>query len=330
MDGFKPTDNIVVIASTNRIDTLDKALLRSGRFDRRIAVDLPDFQGRKDIAQIYLKRIKLSREFAREEIASKMASLTPGMSGADISNITNEAAILAVRRQATEVTLQDLIAACDRVLCGLKRERRVLSETDRKRIAYHEAGHALVSWLSPHADPCLKVTIVPRTNGALGHTQSMPKELALYSVAELKEKLREILAGRAAEAVCMGDITTGSSDDLKKASQIASSMVMEYGFSESVGPVCCLDENESAARYNGTTLMSESLSREVEEERKELLEEALDEATNLIRENKGKMDKLVAMLLERETITSVDLEAVLGKRAGVNPDEYSKIMRELD
>lgn len=330
IDGFKSTDNIVVLASTNRAEILDKALLRSGRFDRHIAVELPDFQSRKEIAEIYLKRIKLSREYQREVIASKVASLTPGMSGADISNITNEAAILAVRSQATEVTMQHLLAASDRVLCGLKREHRVLSEKDRKRIAYHEAGHALVHWLSPHADPCLKVTIIPRTSGALGHTQHMPKEVSLYSVVELKEKMRGIMAGRAAEAVCMGDITTGSSDDLKKASQIATSMVMEYGFSEMVGPMCCVDESEMNARYNGGSLMSESLSTAIEKEKKRLLEDALNEATEMIRANKEKMDRLVNMLLERETITSVDLEAVLGKREGVNPDEYTEMMKELN
>ena len=306
MDGFKPTDNICILASTNRIDVLDKALLRAGRFDRQISVDLPDLQGRMDIAQIYLKRIRLHE--GREQMAKRIAEITPGLTGADISNIVNEGALLAVRRGAVEVYEEDLLNACDRVLCGFKKEKRGLTPREIERVAYHEAGHALVGWLTPHSEPCLKVTIIPRTNGALGFTQHLPKELAMYSEAELKAMLQVLMGGRAAERICLGDVTTGSRDDLKKASAVANEMVTEYGFSDKVGPVCYTAGNDE----NMPT--SESLLHVIEDEKKRLIEEAFENAMRVIEKNKEKMSQIANMLLEKETITNVDLESVLGKR----------------
>lgn len=306
MDGFKPTDNICILASTNRVDVLDKALLRAGRFDRHIAVDLPDLQGRMEIAQIYLKRIRLHED--RDQMARRIAEITPGLTGADLSNIVNEGALLAVRRGAVEVYEEDLLSACDRVLCGLKKEKRGLTQSEMKRVAYHEAGHALVGWLTPHSEPCLKVTIIPRTNGALGFTQHLPKELAMYSEAELKAMLQVLMGGRAAERICLGDVTTGSRDDLRKATAIANEMITEYGFSDKVGPVCYASgDDESVAT-------SESLLHVIEDEKKRLVEDAFDKAKKVIEQNQEKMNQIANMLLERETITNVDLESILGKR----------------
>lgn len=306
MDGFKPTDNISILASTNRIDVLDRALLRAGRFDRQISVDLPDLKGRTEIAQIYLKRIRLHED--RDKMAKQIAEITPGLTGADISNIVNESALLAVRRGAVEVWEEDILNACDRVLCGLKKENRGLTFRELERVAYHEAGHALVGWVTPHSEPCLKVTIIPRTNGALGFTQHLPKELAMYSEAELKATLRVLMGGRAAEMICLGDITTGSRDDLKKATSVATEMITEYGFSDKVGPVCYTAGSEE------NVATSESLLHVIEDEKKRLIEEAFENAMSVIEKNKEKMDMIAKMLLEKETITNVDLESILGKR----------------
>lgn len=317
MDGFLSSDSIAVLASTNRVDILDKALLRSGRFDRHIAVDLPDKKGRTEIATIYLRRVKLAGD--RSAVAQKIAAMTPGLSGADISNLVNEAALLAVRRGAKEVALRDILDASDRILCGLKKESQLLTAKERRRVAVHEAGHALIGWLSPLAEPCVKVTIVPRASGALGFTQSVPKEIGLYSAEELRATLRMTMGGRAAETTLLGGATSGSRDDLRKATAVADAMVREYGFSPLLGPV-------SLPHEEGETASPET-EREVEKERKRLLEQALKEAETMVRENRDKLETLAGMLLEKETITNVELEQVLGKREGVNPEGY-KAMEE--
>lgn len=323
MDGFKSTDNVCVFAGTNRMDILDPALLRAGRFDRHITVEKPDLQGRIDIASIYLKKIKIHDD--RSFLAKKIAEMTPGYTGADISNIINESALLAVRRGATEVYLQDVMAGADRVMCGMKKESKGLSPRDKKRIAYHEAGHAVIGWLSEHTDPCLKVSIVPRTNGALGFTQSLPKELAMYTECELKELLVEIMGGRASESLCMGEITTGSQDDLRKGTDIAENMVTRYGFSDKLGLV---------AYQNGDSEDPSEISQEtiriIEEEKKRLVGEAYKEAVAMLTKNKNYVEKIAQLLLEKETITSVDLENVMGKRKGVNPVGYSDLIKEME
>ena len=323
MDGFKSSDNVVVIASTNRADILDPALLRAGRFDRHIDVEKPDLKGRRDIAQIYLKRVKLHDD--RDLLAQRIAELTPGYTGADISNIINEAALLAVRRGVDEVWLQDVMNGADRVMCGMKKESKVMQQRERQRIAYHEAGHAVIGWLCEHTDPCLKVSIIPRTNGALGFTQSLPKELAMYSEVELKELLIQIMGGRAGEKVCVGDVTTGSQDDLKKGSEIAESMVTSYGFSEKLGPVCYSVDSPDEQGH-----VSEETARIIEEEKKRLMIDAYNQAIQILQKNRGYVDQLAKRLLEKETVTSVDLEQIMGKRRGVNPDGYSDLVKDLE
>ena len=307
MDGFKSTDNICVFAGTNRRDILDPALLRAGRFDRHITVEKPDLQGRIDIAQIYLKKIKLHD--SRDVLAKKIAEMTPGYTGADISNIINESALLAVRRGVEEVHLQDIHAGADRVICGMKKESHGLTPRDRQRIAYHEAGHAIISFLCKHLDPCLKVSIIPRTNGALGFTQSLPKELAMYTECELKELLIEIMGGRASEFVCMGDVTTGSQDDLRKATDIADRMITSYGFSDSIGLVSL--QNRSEEEYES---VSQETIRIIEEEKKRILGEAYNTALSLINENKKSVLEIANLLLEKETISNTDIQSILSSK----------------
>ena len=323
MDGFKSSDNICVFAGTNRIDVLDPALLRAGRFDRHIDVELPDFQGRVDIAQIYLKKVKLHDD--RDFLAQKIAEITPGYTGADISNMVNESALLAVRRGATEVWLQDIMDGADRVMCGMKKNSRGMTPRDKERIAYHEAGHAVIGWLCEHTDPCLKVSIIPRTNGALGFTQNLPKELQMYTEQEMLELLRQIMGGRAGELVCMGDITTGSRDDLRKGSAIAENMVSVYGFSKKLGPVCY----EESADEEVNSISEESM-RTIEAEKRSLLNRAFDDAVAMVRDNKKYVEAIAKLLLEKETITSVDLEAIMGKRKGANPVGYSDLIKEME
>ena len=323
MDGFKSTDNVCVFAGTNRMDILDPALLRAGRFDRHITVEKPDLQGRIDIAQIYLKRVKLHDN--RDFLAKKIAEMTPGYTGADISNIINESALLAVRRGATEVYLQDIMSGADRIMCGMKKESQGLTAKDRQRIAYHEAGHAVIGWLCEHTDPCLKVSIIPRTNGALGFTQSLPKELAMYTECELQELLMEIMGGRASEKVCIGDVTTGSSDDLKKGTQIAEQMVANYGFSDRIGLVAYQNGNSEES-----SMISQETVKIIEEEKKRLLGTAFDNAVAMLTKNKNYVEQLAQLLLEKETITSVDLEKIMGKRKGINPVGYSDLINEVE
>ena len=235
MDGFKPRDGITIFAGTNRLDVLDPALLRAGRFDRHIAVDMPDLEGRKQIAKIYLSKVVLDGD--TDDMAQKLAEMTPGYTGADLSNIVNEAAIMAIRHKHDKVQLTDLISAVDRVLCGMEKKHNLMTPEEKRRIAFHEAGHAMIGWFSEHADPMLKVTIVPRSNGALGFTQSLPKEVPLYSQEELSEMIVQLMGGRAAEKLFCGSMTTGASDDLNKATKLVYGMVAGYGFSDSVGPV---------------------------------------------------------------------------------------------
>ena len=323
MDGFKSTDNVVVLASTNRVDILDPALLRAGRFDRHIDVEKPDLQGRRDIAEIYLKRVKLHDD--REMLAKQIAELTPGYTGADISNIVNEAALQAVRRGVDEVWLQDIMNGADRVMCGMKKESKTMQQRERQRVAYHEAGHAVIGWLCEHTDPCLKVSIIPRTNGALGFTQSLPKELAMYSEPELKELLVQILGGRAGEKVCMGDVTTGSQDDLRKGTEIAEGMVTKYGFSEKLGPVWYGVEDPEEAGS-----VSEETAKTIEAEKRRLMGEAYQKAVQMLQENRGYVEQLAKLLLEKETVTSVDLEKIMGKRKGTNPDGFSELVKDIE
>ena len=322
MDGFKPRDGITIFAGTNRVDVLDPALLRAGRFDRHIAVDKPDIRGRKAIAKIYLAKVLIDGDL--DDMAQKLAEMTPGYTGADICNIVNEAAIIAIRNNHEKVELLDVIGAVDRVLCGMEKKHSVMSQAEKRRIAYHEAGHAIVGWVSEHVDPMLKVTIVPRSNGALGFTQNLPKEVPLYSQEEIREMLVQLMGGRAAEKLFCGNMTTGASDDLSKATKLAYGMVAGYGFDETVGPVNYQQEDESFQKP-----YSEATGKLIDWETQAILKKSMAEAEAILEANRDKMVRVAELLLERETITSVDMEAICGKRKGRSPTNYSEIIRDV-
>jgi AFG3 family protein len=235
MDGFKGSSGVVVLAGTNRADVLDPALTRAGRFDRQIYVDKPDVADREEIFKVHLKPVKLAKNVPRDEVARRMSALTPGMSGADIANICNEAAIFAARRGSDDVILNDFESAVERVIGGLKKQNNMMSEEDRRVISVHECGHAIAGWFCEYADPLLKVSIVPRSSGALGYAQYMPEDIPLYSSEALIDRMRITLAGRAAEELFIGRITTGAADDLNKVTNIAHQMVVVLGMNKAVG-----------------------------------------------------------------------------------------------
>ena len=248
-----------------------------------------------------------------------------GYTGADICNIVNEAAIIAIRHKHDKVELLDIIAAVDRVLCGMEKKNDLMTKQEKRRIAYHEAGHAIIGWMSEHVDPMLKVTIVPRSNGALGFTQNLPKEVPLYSQEEMREMLVQLMGGRAAEKLFCGNMTTGASDDLSKATKLAYGMVAGYGFDDEVGPVNYQQEDESFQKP-----YSEATGQAIDNEARKILKESMANAVKMLEANREKMVKIAELLLERETITSVDMENICGKRRGRNPSSYSAIIRDVE
>ena len=237
----------------------------------------------------------------------------------------NEAAIIAIRRKHEKVELLDIIAGADRVMCGMKKSSHGMTPRDKQRIAYHEAGHAMIGWLSEHTDPCLKVSIIPRTNGALGFTQNLPKEIPLYSQEEMREMLVQLMGGRAAEKLFCGNMTTGASDDLSKATKLAYGMVAGYGFDETVGPINYQQEDESFQKP-----YSEATGQVIDNEARSILKKSMAEAEAILEANRDKMVRVAELLLERETITSVDMEAICGKRKGRSPTNYSEIIRDVN
>ena len=237
----------------------------------------------------------------------------------------NEAAIIAIRRKHEKVELLDIIAAVDRVLCGMEKKNDLMTHEEKRRIAYHEAGHAIIGWLSEHVDPMLKVTIVPRSNGALGFTQNLPKEIPLYSQEEMREMLVQLMGGRAAEKLFCGNMTTGASDDLSKATKLAYGMVAGYGFDEEVGPVNYQQEEEGFQKP-----YSEATGKAIDDQARRILKESMVNAVKMLEANREKMVRIAELLLERETITSVDMEAICGKRKGRSPTNYSNIIRDME
>eukprot|EP00455_Lapot_gusevi_P044202 TRINITY_DN5479_c0_g2_i7.p1 TRINITY_DN5479_c0_g2~~TRINITY_DN5479_c0_g2_i7.p1 ORF type:complete len:514 (+),score=217.17 TRINITY_DN5479_c0_g2_i7:69-1544(+) len=305
MDGFQTKDGVVVLAGTNRADILDQALLRAGRFDRQIYVDRPDIKGRKQIFEVHLRPLKLAQP--AEEIAERMSSLTPGMVGADIHNVCNEAAILAARENKPSVEMVDFERALDRVIGGLEKKNRIMTPHERRLVAHHEAGHAVAGWFLEHADPLLKVTIVPRSS-ALGFAQYLPKELLLYNPKQFLDKMCAALAGRAAEQVFFGTISTGAQDDLKKVTQMAYAQIANFGFSERLGHVSFSDGNEFSKPY------SESTAQAIDEEVRKMVDMAWERTLKLVSEKKTQVAQLAERLLEKETLGLDDVVQLIGKR----------------
>jgi cell division protease FtsH len=300
MDGFTPATDVIVIAATNRPDVLDKALLRPGRFDRRIAVSLPDRSGRRLILEVHSREVPLASDVDLAEIASR----TPGMAGADLANLVNEAALTAARRGVNEVSFDDFMSALERILLGAER-KLMMTEDDRRRTAYHEGGHALAGMLIPGADPVRKVTIIPR-GAALGVTLSSPDtDRFNYTDRELSAKVRVLLAGRAAEQMVYGELTSGAESDLEQLTVIARYMVGRWGMSESVGMMAALDAD------NHGTASPETLAL-LDDEVRKIADEAYADIVALLRDERDRLDALAEALLVHETLDAEDAYAAVG------------------
>jgi AFG3 family protein len=318
MDGFNPSTGVVVLAGTNRVDILDDALTRPGRFDRQIQVDKPDLQGRKEIFMVHLQGIKLDGD--PEQFAGRLAGLTPGFSGADIANICNEAAIVAARREGDAVTVEDFEKATDRIIGGLE-SNKIMSKEERTIVAHHEAGHAVAGWFLEHADPLLKVTIIPRSSGALGYAQYLPKEVFLRTEEQIMHIVMMALAGRAAEEVFFGKVTTGASDDLRRVTELVYSTIQVYGMNSRVGQLAFpKDPNSFDKPY------SDSTAEAMDNEARRIVDEAYESTLKIITEKKEQVEAVANLLLAKETITHDDMIDIIGPRPFTGNEAYQEFV----
>lgn len=307
MDGFGGDTGIIVLAATNRPDVLDSALLRPGRFDRQIAIDVPDVIGREKIFEVHLKRIKTSPNLD----VKKLAAQTPGFAGAEIANICNEAALIAARNGKDVVELQDFHDAIDRVIGGLEKKNKIISPEEKRVIAYHEAGHAVAGWYLEHAHPLIKVTIVPRGVAALGYAQYLPKEMYIRNTDHMQDDMCMTLGGRAVEELVFGKISTGALSDLQKVTKVAYAMVSVYGMNDRIGNISFYDpQNESA--YSKP--YSEETGRVIDEEVKKIVDEAYNKVKALLTAKIDEVTKIAEALLEKEVLFKDDMETLIGKR----------------
>jgi len=310
MDGFGTNMGVIILAATNRADILDRALLRAGRFDRQIHVELPDLNEREAIFKVHLRPIKLEKGFDILFLAKQ----TPGFSGADIANVCNEAALIAARKNKTAVGKQDFLDAIDRIVGGLERKNKIISMEEKKTIAYHEAGHATVSWLLEHASPLLKVTIIPRGR-ALGAAWYLPEERSITTREQLLDEMAYALGGRAAEQLVFGKISTGALSDLEKITKQAYAMVSYFGMSEKVGNISFYDSS-GQSDFGFTKPYSEKTAELIDKEVKEIIEESYKRAQRVLKEHMNGLTELAELLLDKEVIFSEDLERIFGKRKG--------------
>jgi AFG3 family protein len=308
MDGFDTNSGVIILAATNRADVLDRALMRAGRFDRQIHVELPDLQERAEIFKVHLLPLKLNEEVKADFLAKQ----TPGFSGADIANVCNEAALIAARRNRETVTKQDFLDAVDRIIGGLEKKNKIISKHEKKTIAYHEAGHATISWLLEYAHPLVKVTIVPRGK-ALGAAWYLPEERSITTKEQLLDEMCSALGGRAAEEIVFNRISSGAQNDLEKITKQAYAMVSIFGMSEKVGNVSFYDST-GQTDYSFSKPYSEKTAELIDDEVKKLIDEQYERAKQVLLENSEGHKKLGELLLEREVIFSEDLEAIFGKR----------------
>lgn len=309
MDGFATDSGVIILAATNRPDILDSALLRPGRFDRQISIDKPDIIGREHIFRVHLKPLKLSSGVDPK----KLAAQTPGFAGAEIANVCNEAALIAARRDKTSVDMQDFQDAIDRVIGGLEKKNKIISPEEKKIVAYHEAGHAVAGWFLEHADPLVKVSIVPRGVAALGYAQYLPKEQFLYTTEQLIDEMCMTLGGRAAEEIVFGKISTGALSDLERITKMAYSMVTVYGMNDKIGNVSFYDSKQSGD-YNFTKPYSEFTSQTIDEEVRKIINAAFERTKTLLIEKQRELEIVAQELLEKEIIFQSDLEKLIGKR----------------
>ncbi|MEQ1732025.1 MAG: ATP-dependent zinc metalloprotease FtsH [Bacteroidia bacterium] len=307
MDGFGTNSGIIILAATNRPDVLDAALLRPGRFDRQISIDKPDIVGREAIFNVHLKPLKLESNVS----ALQLAEQTPGFAGAEIANVCNEAALIGARRGHAAVSMDDFQDAVDRVIGGLEKKNKLISPEEKRIVAYHEAGHALAGWFLEHADPLVKVSIVPRGIAALGYAQYLPKEQFLYTVEQLNDTMCMTLGGRAAEQLVFGKISTGALSDLERITKTAYGMVTMYGMSEKVGNVSFYDPNRN--EFSGKPY-SEALAKIIDDEVRLIIETMYERTKELLNSKRDLLEVLAQKLLEKEVLFQKDLEALLGKR----------------
>ncbi|MBA3649025.1 MAG: ATP-dependent metallopeptidase FtsH/Yme1/Tma family protein [Chitinophagales bacterium] len=307
MDGFGTDSHVIILAATNRPDVLDSALMRPGRFDRQISIDKPDLVGREQIFKVHSKHIKVAKVLDMQ----KLAAQTPGFAGADIANVCNEAALIAARKGKKEVEMSDFQDAIDRVIGGLEKKTKIISKEEKKIVAYHEAGHAICGWFLEHADPLVKVSIVPRGVAALGYAQYLPKEQYLYTTEQLIDGICMALGGRAAEEIVFGRISTGAQNDLERITKMAYAMITIYGMNAKIGNLSYFDpQNE----YGFQKPYSEETGRMIDQEVRLLVERAFDRTKNLLKEKRNELEALSQELLQKEILFQQDLERLIGKR----------------
>ncbi len=316
MDGFATDSGVIILAATNRPDVLDNALLRPGRFDRQISIDKPDIVGREAIFKVHLKPLVLNKEVD----AKKLAAQTPGFAGAEIANVCNEAALIAARSDKKSVDMNDFHDAIDRTIGGLEKKNKIISPEEKEIVAYHEAGHAVAGWHLEHADPLVKVSIVPRGIAALGYAQYLPKEQYLHQTDQLLDEMCMALGGRAAEEIIFGKISTGALSDLERITKMAYSIVTVYGMNEKIGNISFYDSKQSDYAFNKP--YSEDTAKIIDQEVKKIVDKAYKRTIDLLTDKKDQLEILAKELLDKEILFQADLEKLIGKRPFDKPTNY--------
>lgn len=323
MDGFATDSGVIILAATNRPDVLDSALMRPGRFDRQISIDKPDIAGREQIFKVHLKPIKLSKDID----VKKLAAQTPGFAGAEIANVCNEAALIAARRDKTEVDMQDFQDAVDRVIGGIEKKTKIISPEEKRIVAYHEAGHAVAGWFLEHADPLVKVSIVPRGVAALGYAQYLPKEQFLYQTEQLLDEMSMTFGGRAAEEIIFDKISTGALSDLERITKMAYSMVTIYGMNKEIGNMSYYDSKQSDYTFNKP--YSEATAEKIDKEVKKIIDIAYERTKKLLTDHREHLEIIAKELLEKEVLFQSDLERLIGKRPFAHQTTYEKFTNTI-
>jgi cell division protease FtsH len=322
MDGFTTNSGVIILAATNRPDILDPALLRPGRFDRQIAIDKPDIVGREAIFKVHLRPLRL----AEDVNPKKLAAQTPGFAGAEIANVCNEAALIAARKNKDRIDMQDFQDAIDRVIGGLEKKNKIISPEEKQIVAYHEAGHAIAGWFLEHADPLVKVSIVPRGVAALGYAQYLPKEQYLYQTDQLMDEMCMALGGRAAEEIVFGKISTGALSDLERVTKMAYGMVTIYGMNPTLGHISYYDSQPS--EIMATKPYSEATAQIIDQEVQKIVRQAYERVKNLLQERRKELETVAQELLKREILFQTDLEELIGKRPFNKPTTYQSYLEK--
>jgi cell division protease FtsH len=307
MDGFGTDSGIIIMAATNRPDVLDAALLRPGRFDRQITIDRPDLNGREEIFNVHLKGLKIDTTVNARHLAEQ----TPGFAGAEIANVCNESALIAARKGKQSIDYQDFNDAIDRVIGGLEKKNKIISPEEKRIVAYHEAGHAIVGWMLEHTDPLVKVSIVPRGVAALGYAQYLPKEQYLYTTEQMLDEMAMTLGGRVAEDIIFGRVSTGAQNDLERITRMAYGMVTLYGMNPNIGNVSF---NDPTGEYQFQKPYSDETARMIDVEVRQMIQDAYTRTKLLMTKHKGELEAIAQELLKKEVIFKADIERLIGER----------------